>query len=184
MLRAEGTAPTLGRSLGIAWSRRRQILAWALVSTVVGVLVRLLERLGVGGVIAGLTLNIGWAAATVFAMPVVIVEGTMPVETIRRSASILRVGFGATLLSGIRVAVPWMVTMVACGVVGCAGGVSILAGQVVLGWVLVAAGALGFAFAATVVTAVGTYLQTYLYRYANGAEVPGVSPSMLPPLAS
>lgn len=184
VLRAEGTTPTFGRSLDIAWSRRRQILAWALVSTVVGVVVRLLERLGIGGIIAGLTLNIGWAAATVFAMPVVVVEGTMPIETIRRSARVLRVSFGATLLSGIGLAAPWVVTMVACGTVGCVGGILLLTGPVVLGVALAAVGVLGFVFAGTVWSAAATYLQTYLFRYANGAEVPGVSPSLLPPLAS
>lgn len=184
VLRAEGTTPTLRRSLAIAWSRRRQILAWALVSTVIGVLVRMLERVGVGGVIAGLTVNIGWAAATVFAMPVVIVEGTMPVETVRRSARVLRVSFGATVVSGLSVALPWMVASFACVAVGVAGAVTFLAGQVVLAGALIVIGVLGFVFCVTVSTAATTYLQTYLYRYANGAEVPGVSPSLLPPLAS
>lgn len=49
------------------------------VSTLVGVLIRAIERIGLGGALAALTLNLGWAFATVFATPVIIVEGTLPI---------------------------------------------------------------------------------------------------------
>ena len=99
------------QALGVAWSRRRQILGWSALSMIVGAVIRTLERFGVGGLIGALTLNIGWAAATVFAMPMVIVDGTMPLETLRRSSRMLKDNFGTTVFSNIRLALPWMVGM-------------------------------------------------------------------------
>lgn len=186
LMRAEGSSPSLRRALGVAWSRRRQILAWALMSTVVGVAVRMLERLGIGGVIAAVTLNIGWAAATVFAMPVVIVEGTMPVETVRRSARVLKETFGATLFSSVRLAIPWMVAFWITFVVACAGGLMLAFGDpatAVVGGILLVIGIVGFAFCVGMSSALSAYLQTYLYRYATGGDVPGVDRGWLPPLA-
>lgn len=187
VLRAVGSTPTLRGALGIAWSRRRQILAWAAVSTLVGALIRLLERLGVGGVVAALTLNVGWAAATVFSMPVVIIEGTMPVETVRRSARVLKDNFGTTVFGGVRLALPWIVIQCVALCVGVLGGLLLAFAtaprESVLGAVLLAVGALGTVFCVVVTAALGTYLQTNLYRYATGASVPGVDPSSLPRLA-
>jgi hypothetical protein len=185
-LRAEGTPPTVRRALGVAWSRRRQILAWAAVSTFVGVAIRGLERLGIGGVIGALTLNIGWAAATVFSMPVVIIEGTMPLQTLRRSSRVLKDNLGATVFGGLRLALPWTValwTTMAMAAVGVGliafGGVT----EIVVGSVLVTAGVCGAGFCVVVSSSLTAYLQTNVYRYATGRDVPGVDPGLLPPLA-
>ena len=81
ILRAEGRPVTVREALRMAWARKRQLLAWAAVSTLVGAVTRVLERFGIGGVLAALSLNIGWSVATVFATPVIMVEGTMPCST-------------------------------------------------------------------------------------------------------
>jgi hypothetical protein len=186
MLRAEGAEPTVRQALAVAWTRRRQILAWAAVSTVVGAVTATLQRMGIGGAIAALTANLGWAVATVFAMPVVIVEGTMPVATVRRSAQLLRATFGVTILSNVRLAIPWIVG--AIGSIGVAVvGVGFLAfgtlstAALVVGIVGVTAGVLGLAFCTVVSSALAAYLEAYLYRYATGLPVPGLDPQWLPP---
>jgi MFS family permease len=182
LLRAEGEQPTMRRALAVAWTRRRQILAWAAVSTVVGLVIGTLQRLGIGGVLAALTANLGWAVATVFAMPVVIVEGTMPMATARRSAQILKDNFGATVFSNIRIALPWIVgTWVSAGVglFGC----MLLLVSIPLGVAVAAVGVTGFVFCLVVSSALSTYLRTYLYRYAAGLSVPGIDPQLLPPPA-
>jgi uncharacterized membrane protein len=48
---------------------------WALVSAAVGVLLILLSRVGIAGVVAQLATTIGRAAATMFAVPIVISQG-------------------------------------------------------------------------------------------------------------
>ncbi|GAA4703525.1 DUF6159 family protein [Nocardioides conyzicola] len=184
VLRAEGETPTARRALAVAWTRRRQILAWAAVSTVVGLVIGLLQRLGIGGVLAALTANLGWAVATVFAMPVIIVEGTMPVATVRRSARILKDNFGATVFGNLRLALPWMVATYLSGSLAIAGVVAWVTGATVLGLTAVVVGIIGIIFCTVVSSALSTYLQTYLYRYAAGLSVPGIDPHLLPPPAS
>lgn len=185
VLRAEGRSAAVRDALRVAWGRRRQLLAWALVSTVVGALIRMLERLGVGGAVAALTLNVGWAFATVFATPVIMVEGTMPLATVRRSAGLLRRQFTVTLISGVTLALPWIALAVGSITVGIAGAITLaFAGGLtatITGVFLLAAGVVGFLFFAAVSSALSAYLETFLYRYAVGLPVPGVDQQWLPP---
>jgi hypothetical protein len=186
ILRAEGKSATVREALGIAWDRRRQLLAWALVSTVVGAVIRMLERMGVGGFAAALTLNAGWAFATVFATPVIMVEGTMPLDTLRRSAGLLRRQFAVTLISGVTLALPWMVLAFGSVTAGIIGGAFLAFGggtmAMIAGALLLIAGIVGFCFFAAVSSALSAYLETFLYRYAVGLPVPGVDQHWLPPL--
>lgn len=185
VLRAEGRPATVRDALRMAWGRRRQLLAWALVSTLVGVLIRMLERMGVGGFVAAMTLNLGWAFATVFATPVIMVEGTMPVATIQRSAALLRSRFTVTLISAVTLALPWTVLAVGSVTVGVAGGITLAFASglivTVTGALLLAAGVIGLCFFAAVSSALSAYLETFLYRYAVGLPVPGVDQHLLPP---
>jgi hypothetical protein len=185
VLRAEGRSATVREALRVAWGRRRQLLAWALVSTLVGALIRMLERVGVGGVVAALTLNVGWAFATVFATPVIMVEGTMPLATVRRSAGLLRRQFTVTLISGVTLALPWIALAVGSVTVGIVGAITLAFGggitATITGVLLLAAGVVGFCFFAAVSSALSAYLETFLYRYAVGLPVPGVDQQWLPP---
>ena len=53
----------------------------------------------------------------------------------------------------------------------------------VVGAVLLAVGACGAGFCIVVSASLTAYLQTNVYRYATGRDVPGVDPGLLPPLA-
>ena len=186
VLRAEGRSATVREALRIAWGRRRPLLAWALVSTLVGALIRMLERMGVGGLVAALTLNVGWAFATVFATPVIMIEGTMPLATVRRSTGLLRRHFTVTLISGVSLALPWIPLAIGSITVGIIGGLTLaFAGGItatITGALLLAVGVVGFCFFGAVSSALSAYLETFLYRYAVGLPVPGVDQQWLPPL--
>jgi len=185
MLRAEGRPVTVRDALAMAWARKRQLLAWAAVSSVVGAITRVLERFGIGGLLAALSINIGWAVATVFAAPVIMVEGTMPIATVRRSVSLLHGRFTVVLLSGFTAALPWVVVtwfalpvvLVAAGFMVFGSGLVAVAGGVVFG-----VGVLAVAFGLAVSASVGATLQANLYRYAMGQPVPGLDQHLLPPL--
>lgn len=186
MLRADGRPVSVRAALRIAWGRRRQLLAWAALSTAVGAVVRMLERIGIGGLVAGATLDIGWTFATVFATPVIMVEGTMPLATVRRSAKLLRRHFSVTLISSVSLALPWI--LLGCGAVAVAvtGGFVLALGSgvvmAVFGALLIVSGAVGFCYCAAVSSALSAYLEAILYRYAVGLPVPGVDRAWLPPL--
>jgi hypothetical protein len=173
-------------ALRIAWGRRRELLAWALLSTLLGALIRMLERFGLGGMLAVLTLDLGWALATVFATPVIIVEGTMPAATLRRSAGLVRRHFTVTLISNVTAAIPWILLGMGSATLAVAGGfmVAFTSGVIAttVGALLLVVGAASFGFVAAVSSALGAYLETFLYRYAVGLPVPGVDRRWLPPL--
>lgn len=110
----------------------------------------------------------------------------MPLATIRRSSALLKDNFAATIVSNIKLALPWV------GGMFCALGAALLGGLLVafgagepavitLGAICLVLGATGFAICAVISSALSTYLQTYLYRYATGADVPGIDPGWLPP---
>lgn len=185
------SAESAGRSEvhAVAGARQGQLAAWATVSTLVGVLMNLLQRFGIGGLAVRLVAGIGWAVATIFAIPLVISEGTLPAATLRRSAAMVKGTFGATIRSNIRLAAPWVIAMIVSLIVAVAGVVTIAAGvsghrtgTALLGGAIAVVGGVSFFFTCVTSAALSAYLHTMLFRYATGQPIPGIDPADLPPL--
>jgi hypothetical protein len=188
MIRADGGIPTARAALTIAWSRRRPLLAWALVSTIVGVLASLLDRFGIAGLVARFAVALGWAAATMFAVPLIISQGTMPTATLRMSAGMVRANFGTVARSQIRLAAPWTVAGIGAILEATIGIFVFLfsGGQlpgVLIGAAMTVMGFLGAFFVGITNAGLTAYLDTILFRYVTGQPVPGVDRGYLPPLA-
>jgi Family of unknown function (DUF6159) len=188
MIRADGGIPTARAALTIAWSRRRPLLAWALVSTIVGVLASLLDRFGIAGLVARFAVALGWAAATMFAVPLIISQGTMPTATLRMSAGMVRANFGTVARSQIRLAAPWTVAGIGAILEATIGIFVFLfsGGQlpgVLIGAAMTIMGFLGAFFVGITNAGLTAYLDTILFRYVTGQPVPGVDRGYLPPLA-
>lgn len=188
-IRADGGRPTLRQAMAVAWSRRGPLAAWAATATIVGLLMNLLERFGVAGLAIRFLTGIGWAVATIFAVPLLISEGTMPLATVRRSARMVRDTFGPTVRSNVRMALPWIVAQVVAVLVAVSGGVCLVVGVqehhltlALVGALLAAVFGVAFFFTAAVSQALTAYLNTMLYRYATGQPIPGIDPGQLPPL--
>lgn len=186
--RAEGSDPTARTALAAAWERRVPLFAWALTSTVVGLLLRQLERFGPLGWIARLVGGVAWSVATIFAVPVIMAEGVMPFEAVRRSSKVLTERFGSNVRAGFRLGVTWTLAMIGALVVVVVGvGVAASSSAVVvvaLGVLLALVGVVGFFVVAAIYSAVGAYLRTVLYRYAVGLPTPGIDASLMPPAAA
>ena len=92
-----GEPATLRDGLTVAFSRQWQIIGWALLTTLFGAAIRLLERVR-GGFIAGRIaewlLGATWALATFFVVPILALEGPGPIEATRRSARMIRKRWG------------------------------------------------------------------------------------------
>ncbi|MBA4167985.1 MAG: hypothetical protein H0X41_10665, partial [Chitinophagaceae bacterium] len=90
-----GERPTVRAGLAFSVSRLELILIWSLFAATIGFLLRILqENLGsVGRLITGL-IGIVWNIATFFAVPVMIYEQTGPIETVKRSAGIMKEKWG------------------------------------------------------------------------------------------
>jgi hypothetical protein len=178
--RAEGRTPTIGTTLARAWQMRGRIIAWAFVTTTVGMLIRALEeRLGIFGRILGFVAGLAWTVASFLVVPVIVVEGLGPVAAARRSASLIRSTWGTGLRTTLRFGFILVVAIVPAVVVINVGVVMLAGHAVVLGAVLIAVGGIAFMALSSLFGAVSTYAGALIYRYAVGRPVPGVPDGML-----
>lgn len=186
-VQCEGGDANVRRALAVSWSRRGPLAAWATLSTIVALICTLLERFGVAGAILRFLAGLSWAVATVFAVPIVIAEGTGPVETARRSAGVVKNQFGTLIRSSVRLSAPWIAAMVVAGIVTAGGIVAFAVGvddgspaPILFGAILMVGGGAAFFFCSATSSALSAYLDTLLYRYSTGQPVPGVDPRDMP----
>lgn len=178
--RADGRTPTLEGVLAAAWSIRGRIFAWAVVSTTVGLLLRALEnRLGFLGKLLAVFGGLAWAVASFFALPVVVVEGTGPIEAVRRSAHVIRRTWGTSLRTTLRGGLI-QVLLLLPGIFLVVLGLGTLgSGHPAVGVLLSAVGFVWVLTVGTVFSAIYTYAQTLIYRYAIGRAVPAGTAELL-----
>src|SRR3954447_10312882 len=98
-----GQQATVADGLEVARSRFGAIAGWAALSTTVGVLLAILEDQGIVGQIVGRILDIGWSLITFLAVPVIAIEGTGPVETFKRSASLFKERWGQQITGNLAI---------------------------------------------------------------------------------
>lgn len=171
--RIEGRTPTLGGSLTKAWGRRGVIFRWAILSAVVGTVVRSLEqRFGLLGRLLGIAGGLAWIVATFMVVPVLAFEEVGPIEAVKRSSHLLKERFGTVSRSGLRFGALYLGASIAAMTV-VAIGLGITAGGLLLVGIPLAivgcAALLGVGFYAG---AAGIYMRTILYRFATNQSIP------------
>ena len=104
--RFEGGDATFMESLKFAFSKMWIIFLWALVSAIVGIILRLIEmaaqRAGKGGeialtVIRGI-LGAAWAIVTIFVIPILVYKGHTPFMAIKESTKTIKKTWGESLI--------------------------------------------------------------------------------------
>jgi hypothetical protein len=173
VIRFKGGDPTLGDGFRAATARLPQIVAWALVSATVGLILRLIESRSerVGQIVAGL-MGMAWSAVTYFVVPVIVIEKAGPVDAAKRSLAILRRTWGEALTANFGIGfVVFLASLVAM--------VPIVLGFVVLSAGLVPLAILGIACGVVLLVVVGlissalnAILVGALYLYAAEGSVP------------
>jgi hypothetical protein len=99
LVRFNGEQPSLGDGFRAAASRLPQILAWALVSATVGLILKIIENAHEkAGQFVSALLGTAWTVLTYFVVPVLVVEKLGPLDAIKRSMSILRKTWGEALV--------------------------------------------------------------------------------------
>jgi len=176
-----GEPATVGDGLAVARQRFGAICGWAAVSTAISVLMAALENQGgIAGNIAARLIGMAWSLVTFLAVPVIAIEGTGPVQTLKRSASIFRHKWGQQITGNI--AIGGLVFLL--GVLPAA----LLIVAVVLVWpsasfpgaLLVVIGVIVLAVALLISKALGGIFGVALYRYATqGEAVGGFTPEEL-----
>lgn len=169
-----GRPTTVGNGVAFAREHLRQILGWAALSTTVGVIFSLLENQGIVGQIIGRLLDIAWSLVTFLAVPVIAIEGTGPIETFKRSASLFKERWGQQITGNIAIGglvallgfIPAVILVVA--------GIAIWASAGFIGALLVLLGIALFVVSMLISSALGGIFGVALYHYAlEGQSVGG-----------
>ncbi|MES2403110.1 MAG: DUF6159 family protein [Pseudomonadota bacterium] len=98
----DGEQPTLAYGLAVARQRLPQILGWALLTSTVGILLRLLEeKVGfIGRIVVGL-LGMAWSVTSFLVVPVMVAEDSGPIESYKRSVEMLRQTWGEQIIGNV-----------------------------------------------------------------------------------
>lgn len=164
--RLTGGRPTLGSAFAQATSRLGPILAWSLLTGTVGLVLQAIRsRAGFLGQIVVNLVGMAWEIVTWLAVPVVVVEGTGAVASLKRSAGLFKRTWGENLVAQAGFGLLGLVLMVPAVVLMMLVGVAIpVAGLLLAGlWVAVVS---------VVLSALNGIFRTALYLYASGQAVP------------
>jgi hypothetical protein len=172
-----GQQATIADGLAVARANFSQICGWAALSTAISVLMGVLENQGgIAGNIAARLVGMAWSLVTFLAVPVIAIEGTGPIETLKRSASIFRQRWGQQITGNIAIGAAVFLIGVLPAVLLIVAGVALWSSASFLGALLVVIGVLILAIAMLVSRALSGVFGVALYRYAvDGQAVGGFS---------
>lgn len=166
----KGEQPGLGYGLAFAWQRLPQIFGWALMTSTVGILLRLLEeKVGiVGRIVVGL-LGMAWSVTSFLVVPVLVAEGSGPIESYKRSVAMLRTTWGEQIIGNVSFGLifglfgilPAMVLFFLAA--GAGAEVMLAVGAILVVWLVALA---------LVQSTLQTIYQAAIYLYAANGEAP------------
>jgi len=166
--------PTIEYGLSMAGRRLPQIFGWALVSAVVGVLLRVIENSNkrAGEFIASL-LGSAWTAMTFFVVPVIVLEGVGPIDAFKRSLGTLRKTWGTALIGNFSLGLLGFLLMLPIYLLGAVViFLGVASGSMAVMVTCIAIGVSLFVLAAATSSAAGTVFTALLYSHATGRTVP------------
>lgn len=172
-MRGEDTK--VGEGISAAANRIGPILGWSFVTTTVGLILRAIEdRVPLAGKIVVWLAGAAWAVATFFVVPVVALEGTGPLDSLKRSVAVVKARWGEGATGAATIGIVTFLVSFAIAVVGGVG-FSALAGA---GLPLLAGAFVALAVAAILVvsfisSALSQIFRVAVYQYAVTGAAPG-----------
>jgi uncharacterized protein DUF6159 len=175
----DGERMSAGEAMRIAWTKRRQVLGWSLLSAVVGVVIsEIANRLPGGARLVGWLLGAAWSLATIFVVPILAIEGPGPLEAVKRSGRLVKQRWGEGLSGSIAIGAWSVVAAVPLGIV-LGVGAALLKRHPAAGVITIGAALLGLVAVSTAVAATRQVFAVALYRYAIDAPIGGFAPADL-----
>lgn len=169
-VRLHGGDPTVSSSLGVAMSRLHVIIPWAITTVTVGLALRLIrENMGIFGRVIAAFLGMGWAILTFLAIPVIVMEQSGPIDTVKRCTELIKRTWGENLLGQLGLGFLWFAVLPPAFLIA-----AILAatGLVALAVVGVVAALAWILIGAVVISGLTAIYQAALYEYAVEGQVP------------
>ena len=167
-----GQDTSLSEGFRVAWSRRRQILAWAFIATVVSLIIRAIqERAGFLGAILGALGGLAWNLATLFVVPILALEGVGPVDALKLSVNTFRKRWGEGLVGNALIGVVCALGVFVAMVLVTPAVIFVSNTALLVAWVALCLVCL-VAFCA-VMAALGQVFNTALYIYSRDGSVAG-----------
>lgn len=157
-IRFSGGEPSIADGIQQASHRVGSIFLWPVITSTVGLIIRYIEdRVGWIGRIVAAIFGAGWALATYLIVPVLVLEDLDVVDSIRRSATLLKKTWGEQLVVGLHFM--WMMLLLSIP-------------GLILGVLAIPVGILYFVALAAVMTAARQIFVVALYRFAVSGEAP------------
>jgi hypothetical protein len=168
------TDVTVSDGLAVARSHFAEICGWAALSTAVGLIVGALESQGGAfGEIAGRLGGLAWSLVTFLAVPVIAIEGTGPIATLKRSASLFRARWGQQITGNVAIGGAVFLIGILPAAALIVVGIVIWPSAGFVGALLILVGALVLCVALVISKALSGIFGVALYRYALDGEVVG-----------
>ena len=173
IIRFRGGDPTVIDGIRAAIGRLPQILAWALVSATVGIILKGIESRSerVGQIVAAL-MGGAWSIATYFVVPVLVVEKLDPLSAIKRSFAVLKKTWGESLSANFGIGIITFLLSLVAIVPIVLGIMALVTGQTALGGFGIVCGVLALITISLISSALNSILLGALYLYAADGEVP------------
>src|SRR6201747_577592 len=169
-----GQDATVGDGIAVANARFSQICGWAALSTAIALIIGLLENQGgVLGDIAGRLIGTAWSLVTFLSVPVIAIEGTGLLETLKRSGALFKQRWGQQITGNLAIGGIVFLVGLLPGALLIAAGVILWPSTGFAGAVLVVIGALVICVALLISKALSGIFGVALYRYALEGEVLG-----------
>ncbi len=171
----DGERLSAGEALRMAYGKRGRIAAWALISTLVGMLINeLASRLPGGARLMAWLVGAAWGLATLFVVPILAMEGIGPVDAIKRSTGLVKDRWGEGIAGRVSIGAWSVVVAVPLGIMLGIGG-ALLEEHPGSGAALIGLGLAGLFALFAAVAATQQVFAVALYRYAIEAPIGGFS---------
>jgi hypothetical protein len=175
MIRLGGGDPTVRDGFRIAMNHIGTILAYALISATVGMILRIISERGktVGRIVSSIV-GMAWNLATYLAVPVLVVEGVGPLEAVKRSAGYLKKTWGEQIVGNFSVGVIFGLITFLLILLGIPVFILVISSESIALIILIAVVfVLAFVFLGLINSTLNGIYVAAVYRYAVGGETGG-----------
>lgn len=177
-----GGASSLGHGIGRALARLFPLVGWALIATVVNVIVGLIrgQGNGVGDAVRNLAaagILAMWQLVTFFVLPFIMLDGRGPIAAIKESFALFRAKWGVQIFGGVRIGgMIGLVTIlpgILLVVLGFFAAFTDSTALLALGVTMIVIGILLFMVGALLISTMKGIFSVVLFRYAKDGVIEG-----------